>query len=176
MISSATGEGVLAIRPDKGRGTFVYQQIAEGLRAVLKRGLMPAGTMLPPERVLCERYGVSRMTLRQAFDVLLAEPSLGRVWLIRAGSTVVGYVVLTLVYSMEYGGPAAVVSERQLLVTGGASGKGAAPTRVDAYDLGELGVLRDVLVRGYGDSLGAVVDSVFGTNAAVRPPGVAAAV
>jgi GntR family transcriptional regulator len=70
MISSATGEGVLAIRPDKGRGTFVYLQIAEGLRAVLKRGLMPAGTMLPPERVLCERYGVSRMTLRQAFDVL----------------------------------------------------------------------------------------------------------
>ena len=43
-------------------------------------------------------------------------------------------------------------------------------------DLGELGVLRDVLLRGYGDSLGAVVDSVFGTNAAVRPPGVAAAV
>ena len=56
-------------------------------------------------------YRLDTAHARQAFDVLLAEPSLGRVWLIRAGSTVVGYVVLTLVYSMEYGGPAAVVED-----------------------------------------------------------------
>ncbi len=70
MISTIPGEALLAIRPDKSSGTPVYLQIAEGIRGVLKRGVMPAGTPLPPERVLCQQYGVSRMTLRQAFDVL----------------------------------------------------------------------------------------------------------
>ncbi|MCE5308345.1 MAG: GntR family transcriptional regulator, partial [Acidobacteriales bacterium] len=73
MISTVPGEAVLAIRPDKSSGTPVYLQIAEGIREILKRGLMSAGTVLPPERILCEQYGVSRMTLRQAFDVLNRE-------------------------------------------------------------------------------------------------------
>lgn len=43
-------------------------------------------------------------------------------------------------------------------------------------DLVELGVLRDVLLRGYGDGMREVVNSVFRTIAAIRPPGVAAAI
>lgn len=70
MASTIPGEALLAVRPDKSSGTPVYLQIAEGIRGALKRGMMPAGTPLPPERVLCEQYGVSRMTLRQAFDLL----------------------------------------------------------------------------------------------------------
>jgi GntR family transcriptional regulator len=73
MTSTHPGDAARAIRPDKGSGTPVYLQIAEGIRTLLKRGLMSAGTPLPPERVLCEQYGVSRMTLRQAFDVLARE-------------------------------------------------------------------------------------------------------
>ncbi len=50
-----------------------YAQISEALRNLLKPGMVPAGTPLPPERVLCERLGVSRMTLRQACDALERE-------------------------------------------------------------------------------------------------------
>src|SRR5262249_41224910 len=34
----------------------------------------------------------------------LADDRLGRIWVIQAGSQDVGYIVLTLCYSMEYGG------------------------------------------------------------------------
>src|SRR2546429_6821796 len=36
----------------------------------LKSGALPAGYVLPPERALCERFGISRMTLRQAMGLL----------------------------------------------------------------------------------------------------------
>jgi GntR family transcriptional regulator len=63
----------LSVRVDKQSPTPVYLQIAESLRSLLGGGAMPPGTLLPPERVLCERYAVSRMTLRQAFDTLERE-------------------------------------------------------------------------------------------------------
>ena len=70
MVATTTADAALAIRLDKTSGTPVYLQIAEGIREVLKRGLLAPGAALPPERVLCEQYGVSRMTLRQAFELL----------------------------------------------------------------------------------------------------------
>lgn len=48
----------------------MYMRIAEAMAALLKSGAHPPGFPLPPERVLCERYGVSRMTLRQAMSIL----------------------------------------------------------------------------------------------------------
>jgi GntR family transcriptional regulator len=48
----------------------MYLQIAESIRALLNAGTFPVGTLLPPERLLCEAFEVSRMTLRQAFDLL----------------------------------------------------------------------------------------------------------
>jgi GNAT superfamily N-acetyltransferase len=42
---------------------------------------------------------------------LLNEDLLGRVWLIRAYATVVGYIVITFGYSLEYGGRYAKVDE-----------------------------------------------------------------
>ena len=42
---------------------------------------------------------------------LLQEESLGYVWLIRMGETTVGYVVLTLGYSLEYHGRDAFIDE-----------------------------------------------------------------
>lgn len=39
---------------------------------------LETGTAIPPERVLCERFGVSRMTLRRAVDELVADGVLVR--------------------------------------------------------------------------------------------------
>jgi GntR family transcriptional regulator len=55
---------------DKKSGKPIYVQIAEGISSLLQRGFFPAGSLLPAERVLCEQYGVSRMTLRQAMSIL----------------------------------------------------------------------------------------------------------
>lgn len=64
---------VLAVPVDKSDPLPAYVQIAHGIRALLRDGAVAPGTGLPPERVLCERYGVSRMTLRQAMGVLQRE-------------------------------------------------------------------------------------------------------
>lgn len=49
-------------------------------------------------------YPLNRDRAAQAFSALLADERLGHVWLIGADSQDVGYIVLTLGYSMEYGG------------------------------------------------------------------------
>lgn len=59
-----------SIRLDKNSPAPIYLQIAEGISDLLKSGVLPAGHVLPPERVLCEQFGVSRMTLRQAMSLL----------------------------------------------------------------------------------------------------------
>jgi GntR family transcriptional regulator len=53
-----------------------YYQVERALRARIAR-LRP-GDSLPPEPELCEEYGVSRTTLRQAMDLLVAEGRLQR--------------------------------------------------------------------------------------------------
>ena len=65
---------------------------------------------------MAEFYSDSPFTLNprratEAFAPLLADDRLGHVWFIRAGSEAVGYIVLTFAYSMEYGGPSAVVDD-----------------------------------------------------------------
>jgi GNAT superfamily N-acetyltransferase len=49
-------------------------------------------------------YPLNRGRAAHAFGALLTDDRLGRVWLIRSDSDDVGYVVLTLGYSMEHGG------------------------------------------------------------------------
>jgi GntR family transcriptional regulator len=60
----------------------VYQQIERGLRGRIEDGELAPGARLPPERDFAERLGVSRMTVRQAFDALaragLVERGVGR--------------------------------------------------------------------------------------------------
>ena len=48
---------------------------------------------------------------RGAMQRMLADPRLGRAWLIEAGGEVAGYVVLTLGYSIEFGGIASYLDE-----------------------------------------------------------------
>jgi GntR family transcriptional regulator len=76
MVQSNSGDtpeqvnAVLSIRVDKHDSAPAYVQIAEAIKAMLRDGSIPAGSAMPPERVLAQRFGVSRMTMRQANDLL----------------------------------------------------------------------------------------------------------
>ncbi|WCB94128.1 Putative L-lactate dehydrogenase operon regulatory protein [Baekduia alba] len=52
--------------------TPVYEQVADQLRESILSGQLPAGSALPPERELSERYGVGRTTVREALRALQA--------------------------------------------------------------------------------------------------------
>jgi GntR family transcriptional regulator len=55
-----------------------YVTVRDYLRDLIADGL-PVGASIPSERELCERFGVSRMTVRQAVDALVVEGALERV-------------------------------------------------------------------------------------------------
>ena len=76
----------------------------------------------------------------RAFAALLAAPQLGAVWLGEAGGAPVGYAVLTLAFSMEYGGLRGFVDD--LYVRPEARGRGVAAALLGAVReaCGELGV------------------------------------
>ena len=56
-------------------------------------------------------YQLSRERAAQAFAKLLSDDRLGRVWLIQADDKDVGYIVVTLGFSMEYGGRHALLDD-----------------------------------------------------------------
>lgn len=85
----------------------LYRQIVEQILQSIESGEFPAGTRLPAERELAERYGVSRPTVREA---VIALEAMGRVS-VKTGSGV---------YVLEGKGVAAVgtnVSPFELLET-----------------------------------------------------------
>jgi GntR family transcriptional regulator len=56
-----------------------YYQLKEIIRDMIEKQELGPGQAIPPERELCERYGVSRMTARQAVMELVNEGLLYRV-------------------------------------------------------------------------------------------------
>jgi GNAT superfamily N-acetyltransferase len=56
-------------------------------------------------------YPLDREQAAASFAALLENPALGAVWLLRDGAAPAGYVVLTLRFSMEYGGLEAAVDD-----------------------------------------------------------------
>lgn len=62
----------------------LYQGIADQITALIDQGVFPTGTRLPGERELAERFGVSRVTIREAEIALQA---IGRI-VIKTGSGV----------------------------------------------------------------------------------------
>jgi DNA-binding FadR family transcriptional regulator len=48
----------------------IYEQVADRLRESILSGELPAGSALPPERELSERFGVGRTTIREALRAL----------------------------------------------------------------------------------------------------------
>lgn len=63
---------------DRSSGTALYVQLRELLRSYITVQLQP-GTAFPSERDLAARFGLARMTVRQAIDSLVAEEVLDRV-------------------------------------------------------------------------------------------------
>ena len=55
----------------------LYLQLADELRAAIRRGELKPGERLPPERDLVETYATSRTTIRLALGVLKAEALIG---------------------------------------------------------------------------------------------------
>ncbi|MEJ8848811.1 GntR family transcriptional regulator [Variovorax rhizosphaerae] len=58
---------------DRSTAVSLYQQIADQLKADIARGAFADTGMVPPERDLMTRFGVSRVTVRQAMTQLLRE-------------------------------------------------------------------------------------------------------
>lgn len=56
-------------------------------------------------------YPLNHRRAAEAFTTLLADERLGHVWLIQADSRDVGHIVVTVCYSMEYGGAIAFVDD-----------------------------------------------------------------
>lgn len=48
----------------------MYLQIANKIQAAIEEKSIAPGALLPPAQILCEQFGVSKMTLRQAYSVL----------------------------------------------------------------------------------------------------------
>ena len=57
------------------------------------------------------QYALDAERAETVFAQLLSDDRLGRVWIVEADRSAVGYVVLTFVFSMEYGGLNAVVDD-----------------------------------------------------------------
>lgn len=83
-------------------------------------------------------YPLNQQRAAEAFSALLNDERLGQVWMIEApteaGSADVGYLVVTLGFSMEYGGRDAFVDD--LFIQAGYRGRGlgrAAIARARAY-------------------------------------------
>ena len=55
---------------DTASATPLFQQLAEELRQAIRTGEYPPGSQLPTEHQLCDRYQVSRVTVRKALEEL----------------------------------------------------------------------------------------------------------
>ncbi len=64
---------VEALALDVSAPTPLYLQLATKLTDAIRGGQWKAGEALPAERQLCERLQISRVTLRQAVDVLVEQ-------------------------------------------------------------------------------------------------------
>ena len=72
---------------------------------------MPRLVALMEEFYAEAAYPLNHRRAAQAFTALLSNERLGQVWFIQADSQDVGHVVVTLCFSMEYGGPIAFVDD-----------------------------------------------------------------
>lgn len=63
----------LSLHIDKTRPTPAFMQLKEQIAGAIRRRELPAGTALPSERHLSAELGLSRMTVRRAFEELAAE-------------------------------------------------------------------------------------------------------
>ncbi len=142
--------------------THVSERVFDELAAAILRGELPAGSPLPPERVLGQRFGVSRIIVRQATH-RLAELGLVRVQQGEATQVLdpddaTDLRVLALFYRLapgELGPSLADMMEKQYLQ--GLSMVSVASRRAGAESLRRLGRLVEAFVGGVEKS-GSVAD------------------
>ena len=58
---------------DPGSDRAVFRQIADHLREAIERGRLAENEQIPSETMLTDHYGVARMTVRHAIQVLQSE-------------------------------------------------------------------------------------------------------
>jgi GntR family transcriptional regulator len=76
MMEPAEGYGERLVRQSIETGQPKYRLLRDALIALIRE--LPPGSAVPTERELCERFGVSRGTVRQALDRLAAEQRIHR--------------------------------------------------------------------------------------------------
>jgi GNAT superfamily N-acetyltransferase len=91
-------------------------------------------------------YPLPRDAAAGAFATLLDDPRLGRVWLVEGEDGPVGYLVLTLAFSMEFGGLRGFIDDFFVRPTARGKGFGAAALAAVRQASNELGV-RALLVE-----------------------------
>jgi GntR family transcriptional regulator len=67
---SASAESILNVEINKRSPIPVYIQISDAIRAMIHDGELGPDSILPSSKLVCERFGITRMTLRQAYAVL----------------------------------------------------------------------------------------------------------
>ena len=69
--SNALNDRLLTFQIDKRSRLPIYLQISNFILDLLEKTPFLPGTLLPAERIVCDCLGISKMTLRQAFSVLI---------------------------------------------------------------------------------------------------------
>jgi ribosomal protein S18 acetylase RimI-like enzyme len=87
-----------------------------------------------------DQYPFDEGIARAALERLLSDATLGRVWVIREGEAAIGYLVLTLGYSLEFHGRDAFVDELYVRAAYRRRGVGTRAIRVAEEACRELGV------------------------------------
>ncbi len=91
-------------------------------------------------------YPLAPEPAARAFEALLDDPGLGRVWLVESGGVPVGYLALTLGFSMEFGGLRGFIDDFFVRPTARGRGLGAAALAAVKSECIALGV-RALLVE-----------------------------
>lgn len=92
------------------------------------------------ELYACEHIPFDEARTARALAGLLADPSLGRVWIVERGGRPAGYAVVTLGYSLEFGGRFALLDELFLLEEHRGAGAGRQALAGIAQSCRELGL------------------------------------
>ena len=106
-------------------------------------------------------YALARETAERTFLALMGAPDSGQVWILESDGNPAGYVVLTVAFSMEYGGLRGFVDDlfvRKGYRRRGLGGAALAEVRRSCADRGvrallvETGPANDAALRVYGNA------------------------
>lgn len=93
------------------------------------------------ELYACEHIPFDAARTARGLAGLLEDPSQGRVWLVERAGRTLGYAVLTLGYSLEFGGRFGLLDELFLLEEHRGTGAGRQALALIAQSCRELGLL-----------------------------------